>query len=196
MKKTISFKAFGMSVELSAKITPIFKKHTLNVLQVVKLEKNGQSLVNSIFDTADVKTADDACKIRDAYNAHLKASVSKEDAAKAIAKFNTRMKRYLDAKNIKAKANTGSRAGKTKAGKVTKVTKKAAATQARRTAMEADSKAFVASMAKPQAAPVLHDMASLLAAISAITEKASKADCVAMRDRIVNQFATIINSKK
>lgn len=42
----------------------------------------------------------------------------------------------------------------------------------------------------------LHDMASVMAAIAAISEKASKADCVAMRDRIVNQFASIISSKK
>ena len=45
------------------------------------------------------------------------------------------------------------------------------------------------------AAPALHDMTSLLAAITAIAEKASKQDCVAMRDRIANQFATIIAKK-
>jgi hypothetical protein len=31
--------------------------------------------------------------------------------------------------------------------------------------------------------------------LAAITEKASKADCVAMRDRIANQFANIIAKK-
>ena len=45
------------------------------------------------------------------------------------------------------------------------------------------------------AAPALHDMTSLLAAITAMAEKASKQDCVAMRDRIANQFATIIAKK-
>ena len=171
---------------MNTQINKLFDKHTTNVV-------SGQKIVDEIMVAANVKTTADADKVRDAYKARLEKH---EDAAKILAIFNTRRLRWMERNGIKAKANTGSRAGKTKAGKVTKLTKKAAATKARRDAMDADSKAFVASMAKPQAAPVLHDMASLLAAISAITEKASKADCVAMRDRIVNQFATIINSKK
>lgn len=172
---------------MNTQLNKLFDKHTTNVV-------SGQKIVDEIMAAANVKTTADADKVRDAYKARLG---KRDDAAKILAIFNTRRLRWMERNGIKAKANTGSRAGKTKAGKVTKLTKKAAATKARRDAMEADSKAFTASMKRTQqAATALHDMTSLLAVINAITEKASKADCVAMRDRIVNQFATIIASKK
>ena len=79
------------------------------------------------------------------------------------------------------------------------MTKKAAAAKARQDAAKDDSNAFVASMGKvtkKEALASLHDMTSILAAISAISEKASKADCVAMAARDANHWKTIINSKK
>lgn len=163
---------------MNTQLNKLFDKHTNNVL-------NGQQIVDDIMEAANVKTTEDADKVRAAYKARIEkhnVGLLPDEAAKILAVFNTRRLRWMERNGIKAKANTGSRAGKTKTGKVTKVTKKAA--------QAANAKKVT------QAVPVLHDMASLLAAITAVTEKASKADCVAMRDRIVNQFATIIASKK
>ena len=180
---------------MNTQLNKLFDKHTNNAL-------NGQQIVDDIMVAANVKTTEDAEKVKAEYKARIKkhnVGLTSEESEKILSLFNTRRLRWMEKNGIKARANTGSRAGKTKDGKVTKVTKKAAAAKARQEAAKSDSKAFVASMGKAQAspapAPALHDMTSLLAAIAAITEKASKADCVAMRDRIANQFATIIAKK-
>lgn len=178
---------------MNTQLNKLFDKHTNNAL-------NGQQIVDDIMVAANVKTTEDAEKVKAEYKARVKkhnVGLTSEESEKIISLFNTRRLRWMEKNGIKAKANTGSRAGKTKDGKVTKVTKKAAAAKARQDAAKADSKAFVASMGKaPAPAPALHDMTSILAAISAISEKASKADCVAMAARDANHWKTIINSKK
>ena len=180
---------------MNTQLNKLFDKHTNNVL-------NGQQIVDDIMLAANVKTTEDAEKVKAEYKARIKkhnVGLTSEESEKIISLFNTRRLRWMEKNGIKAKANTGSRAGKTKDGKVTKVTKKAAAAKARQDAAKDDSNAFVASMGKvtkKEALASLHDMTSILAAISAISEKASKADCVAMAARDANHWKTIINSKK
>ena len=118
------------------------------------------------------KTAEQYKARRIAVFAGIDKAVTDKEKAKAVkASVNTTLARILP-EGVKL----GERKGGRKAQPVRKASKQA-------------------SVSKQAAAP-LHDMTSLLAAITAIAEKASKQDCVAMRDRIVNQFATIINSKK
>jgi hypothetical protein len=179
---------------MNTQLNKLFDKHTNNAL-------NGQQIVDDIMLAANVKTTEDAEKVKAEYKARIKkhnVGLTSEESEKILSLFNTRRLRWMEKNGIKAKANTGSRAGKTKDGKVTKVTKKAAAAKARQDAAKDDSNAFVASMGKgdQKRSTRLHDMTSILAAISAISEKASKADCVAMAARDANHWKTIINSKK
>jgi hypothetical protein len=155
----------------------LFDKHTLNA-------KSGQKLVDQIMEAAKVKTTEDADKVYADYKARVAEKVTdKLEAASVVALFNARRHRWMEAQGIKAKAHTGGKAGKTKSGKVTRVTKKAA-------------RAARVGTAKDQATPVpLHDVGTILTAIRLVTEKMSKADAQAVSLRIQNELKTIIAAK-
>jgi hypothetical protein len=113
---------------------------------------------------------------RIAVYAEIDKAVSDKKKAKAVkASVNTTLARILP-EEVKLGVQKGGR-------------------KARAAEPKAAQKASKQASASKQAQAPLHDMTSLLAAITAIAEKSSKADCLAMRDRIANQFAAIIAKK-
>ena len=93
------------------KLVVFFDKHTSNV-------NSGQKIVNEMMNAANVKTAADADKVRNAYRKHLDGSIHRRNAANIIAVFTTRMNRWMKANKVAPNARQGGRKAKAKAAPV------------------------------------------------------------------------------
>lgn len=143
------------------------------------------------------KTANDFRNRRAAIGKAIDESVTDKDTAKKYkARINAVLAKYILPKGMVLTERGASKRKETIAKKKGTVSKKDAATQARREAMDADSKEFVASMKGTQAAAALHDVTSIMAALKSVVEKMNKADCVAVKTRLDNLMTSVIASKK
>jgi len=159
-------------------ISSLFDKHTSNVT-------NGQKIVNEIMAARNVKTANDADKVRDAYRKHLEGN---KQSAAILAVFNTRMNRWMKANKVTPKARKG---GRKAAPKAAPVAPKAAPIVAK-----GSPSATIAKAAQSATIQSVNSLESIENGLRALVKGMKRADIVSVKAKIDAIFTLALKPTK